>query len=370
MTASAVAQRTIRELERLSRSGLDTRAFRHAALRQIKRVVPVDAAFLGNADPTTLLQTDGIVDDILRPHAADFIRIEFLADDVNQFRDLARRGRIVGTLDGELAGRRERSPRYTEILEPLGLGDELRVALVESGQCWGFMCLHRGRGAGFAPNEVAFMRRASGHLAAGLRMGLLLEAVSKPPELDEPGLLVISSDLSLVSANPAAELLIAEVPDEHWSGQAELPRVVYGVIGALMARERDDWPSAAPEPRVRLRTTTGRWLTLHATWLNGPEAGRERQIAIVLETSSPIQVWPLVAAAHQLSPRESEVTLLVTRGHSTSEIGQALNLSENTVQGYLKAIFEEFGVHSRGHLVAAIFGNHYGPLMPPSTVAL
>jgi hypothetical protein len=102
MTASAVAQLTIRELERLSRSGLDSRAFRHAALRQIKRAVPVDAAFLGNADPTTLLQTDGMVDDILRPYGADFIRIEFLADDVNQFRELARRGRIVGTLDGEL----------------------------------------------------------------------------------------------------------------------------------------------------------------------------------------------------------------------------------------------------------------------------
>jgi DNA-binding CsgD family transcriptional regulator len=116
-----------------------------------------------------------------------------------------------------------------------------------------------------------------------------------------------------------------------------------------------------------MRTATGRWLTLHATWLNGLEGGLERQIAVVLETSPPTQIWPLVAAAHQLSPRESEVTLLVAQGLSTTEIGQALRLSDNTVQGYLKAIFEKFGVHSRGQLVAAIFANHYVPHLRVST---
>jgi hypothetical protein len=54
MTMSAVGQRTIRELERLSQSGLDTRVFRLAALQQINRVVPVDAAFFATTDPTTL----------------------------------------------------------------------------------------------------------------------------------------------------------------------------------------------------------------------------------------------------------------------------------------------------------------------------
>ncbi|TME19974.1 MAG: helix-turn-helix transcriptional regulator [Chloroflexi bacterium] len=366
MTVSAVAQRTMRELERLSRSGLDSRTFRRAALKQIERVVPVDAAFFAAADPTTLLHTDAVVDDILRPHAAEFLRIEFLADDVNQFRDLARADRIVSTLDIETVGRRQRSPRYTEILEPLGLGDELRIALIEGGNCWGFMCLHRGRGAGFAASEVSFMRRTAYHLATGLRTGLLLESVSRGPDPDEPGLLVLSGDLSLVSANAAAERLLAELGDEHWRGQAELPAAVYGVVGGLLARERDELP-AGPQPRTGMRMATGRWLTLHATWLAGPRPESERQIGLVLETASPTQIWPLVTAAHQLSPRESEVTLLVARGFSTSEISQALRISDNTVQGYLKAVFDKFGVRSRGQLVAAIFGSHYLPLMQRSS---
>jgi DNA-binding CsgD family transcriptional regulator len=116
-----------------------------------------------------------------------------------------------------------------------------------------------------------------------------------------------------------------------------------------------------------MRTANGRWLTLHATWLTAPREGRVCQIAVVLEASPPAQVWPLVSAAHRLSPRESDVTLLVARGLSTSEIGQSLGITEHTVQDHLKAVFDKFGVHSRGQLLAAIFGGHYLPLMKGSS---
>jgi DNA-binding CsgD family transcriptional regulator len=182
-----------------------------------------------------------------------------------------------------------------------------------------------------------------------------------------PGLLVLAADLSLVSATASAELLLAEVADEYWGRQAELPGAVYGVVGGLLAGERSDRLATAPQPQTRMRTATGRWLTLHATWLNASSDGLERQIAVVLEASPPVRVWPLVSAAHQLSPRESDVTLLVARGFSTSEIGQSLRITEHTVQDHLKAVFDKFGVRSRGQLLAAIFGSHYLPLMKDSS---
>ncbi len=280
-----------------------------------------------------------------------------------------RPGGIAGTLDGQTNGRRERSPRFRDILEPLALGDELRVALVEGGRCWGFLCLHRGRGRGFAPGEVGFLRRASKQLALGLRAGLLLESVSTGPEPDGPGLLVLAADLSPVSANAAAELLLAEVADECWGEHAELPGAACGVVGGLLAGESADRIRGAPGQRTRMRTATGRWLTLHATWLTAPREGAERQIAVVLEASSPAQVWPLVSAAHQLSRGESEVTLLVARGLTTSEIGRSLRITEQTVQDHLKAVFDKSGVHSRGQLLAAIFGGHYLPLMKGCSLA-
>jgi hypothetical protein len=62
---------------------------------------------------------------------------------------------------------------------------------------------------------MRFLRRAAAHLAVGLRAGLLHESASAGPGPDEPGLLVLAPDLTLVSANSSAELLLAEVADEQ-----------------------------------------------------------------------------------------------------------------------------------------------------------
>src|SRR2546428_11074791 len=159
MTMSAVAERTIRELERLSQSAPSSRLFRHAALGQTRRVVPTDAAFFATTAPTTLLMTSAVTDEILRPHASHFLRDEFVGDDVNQFRVLARPGRIVSTLDIETNGARERSPRYRDILGPLAVGAELRVALVEGVHSWGVLCFPARLSAGFVSQAVRFMRR-------------------------------------------------------------------------------------------------------------------------------------------------------------------------------------------------------------------
>ncbi len=53
------------------------------------------------------------------------------------------------------------------------------------------------------------------------------------------------------------------------------------------------------------------------------------------------------------------MTLLVARGLSTSEIGQSLRITGPTVQDHLKAVFDMFGVHGRGQLLAS----HYLPRM-------
>jgi len=53
-----------------------------------------------------------------------------------------------------------------------------------------------------------------------------------------------------------------------------------------------------------------------------------------------------------LSPRQTEVAQLVARGLSDKEIGNALNLSEETVSWHLRGVFRRFGVHSRSAAAA------------------
>lgn len=124
-----------------------------------------------------MLFTGVVVDEVLARVTPQFIENEFLQDDVNKFSWLARGPVTVGGLVHATEQKLERSPRYREILAPLALGDELRAALITSGACWGFLCLHSERSSPhFTPAEFAFIGRLTSHMAEGLRTALLLRS--------------------------------------------------------------------------------------------------------------------------------------------------------------------------------------------------
>jgi DNA-binding CsgD family transcriptional regulator len=87
--------------------------------------------------------------------------------------------------------------------------------------------------------------------------------------------------------------------------------------------------------------------------------GAESQTAIFLEEARPAEIAPLILSAHQLTPREGEITQLVTQSLSTAEIADRLCITFNTVQDYLKAIFDKLGVRNGRELVAQLFAQHY-----------
>ena len=112
------------------------------------------------------------------------------------------------------------------------------------------------------------------------------------------------------------------------------------------------------QPRLCVRTRTGRWAVLHASWL-----GVERQttVAVIIEQAAPLEVAPVVMAAYGLTERERAVAGLVCQGLSTTEIAARLHVSANTVQDHLKPIFHKTGVRSRRELVASILRHDYLP---------
>jgi DNA-binding NarL/FixJ family response regulator len=52
-----------------------------------------------------------------------------------------------------------------------------------------------------------------------------------------------------------------------------------------------------------------------------------------------------------LSERETEVLVLVARGHSNEQIAQELHLATSTIKRHLANIYEKIGVGSRGEAV-------------------
>jgi DNA-binding CsgD family transcriptional regulator len=122
------------------------------------------------------------------------------------------------------------------------------------------------------------------------------------------------------------------------------------VAQALQAGARGD----RGPPYVRLPTTTGSWLTAHASWLSGPPG--ERRISVVLAPARPADTVPLLLAAHGLTRREADVARLVLRGASTATIVDTLHITRYTVQDHLRAVFDKVGVRSRRDLAGRLLG--------------
>jgi DNA-binding CsgD family transcriptional regulator len=338
------------DMERLSSDGLDLDSFRREALRRLRTSVPIDAAFFASVDPSTMLFTSALAETPLAAVTALFLDNEYVRDDVNKFARLAAAYDPVGSLDRSTNGDRATSARYRDVLAPIGMGDELRVALMAGGLCWGVLCLHRTESPlGFDAAEVDFVRRVAPLLAGGLRRTVaLFPAVPDASSSSGPGIIILDADLSVVSINPRAESILADIVDSDWPTHFDLPAPIYAAAAHLLGNHRE---MVASPTATRLRRGGGGWVTVQASSLNG-SAGR--QVAVVLDAADTGAVSSLLLAAHGLTPAQSRVVALVLQGRSTPSIVNELHISANTLQEHLHVVFDKLGIGSRRELVAAL----------------
>jgi DNA-binding CsgD family transcriptional regulator len=334
----------------MSAEGLDLGSFRTEGLRSLRSSVSIDAAFFASVDPTTLLFTSALAEEPLAAVTAQFLDNEYGRDDVNKFARLAVSADKVGSLDGATHGDRIASARYREVLAPLGLGDEMRVALVVGGLCWGVLCLHRSASAkGFDVTDLDFVRQVAPDLARGLRRGITLYPATPNARTGGPGIIILDPDLAIVSLNPAAETLLADIVDADWPAHLDLPVTIFAAAAARLAADHRD--EVAPQTVTRLRRGGGGWITVHVSPLSGGAGG---QVAVILDSPDTRHVSSLILAAHGLTAAQSRVVALVLQGRSTPSIIKELQISANTLQEHLHAVFDKLGIGSRRELITAL----------------
>jgi hypothetical protein len=274
---------------------------------------------------------------------------EFVEDDVNKFRVLARRSLPVGILSHATGGLPERSQRYRSILGPFGFEHELRLALIEDGACWGALMLIREPTApDFTPAEAATLAKLRHTLAEGVRIGLLHWAVDIDTGVDGPGLVVLDEDYRIIDTTPAAECWLAELDRGPW-GPPEAVMAVAQCVGRLDIGSSGE----SVTPRARVRTRSGRWLVIHGSRLRQASG----HLCVIVEDAKRAEIAPLLIAAYGFSQREAQLTRLIPRDSPPKRWPQLL-LSMHTVQDHFKSIFERVGVRSRRELVARIFDQY------------
>jgi DNA-binding NarL/FixJ family response regulator len=106
-----------------------------------------------------------------------------------------------------------------------------------------------------------------------------------------------------------------------------------------LEKSKEDLPELIEAVRSALET---RMVRLQNHW-TVPGEGGER----IIDMSK-------IQEEHGLSNREIDVVKCLTRGDSNKEIGDRLFISELTVKGHLKKIYQKMNVHNRATLVSNV----------------
>jgi DNA-binding CsgD family transcriptional regulator len=350
-------ERAAERIQALAGEGMDLPTFWRASTDAVATAVPhYMSPCWYTLDPASLLVTSHYQAELdeLPP---EWLAHEYYEDDFHTMAGVARSVRGLSTLHEATGGDPSRSPRWHANME-MGGDQELLVALRTRADVWGMLGLYREPGQPqFDTDELRFLLAVAPHLAAGAQRGLLVGEASDPEAPDAPGLIVLGGDWSVQSLTPGAERWLEELPDGDWEAHGKLPPSVLAVAGrALRTAEHPDAPGEVALARVLSRG--GRWMVLHGASLVADGA---RRVAVIVEPAHPARISPLLMAAYGLTEREQDVTRLVLRGDSTTQIAESLVISAHTVQQHLKSVFEKTGVSSRRDLVGKVFFAHYEP---------
>lgn len=363
MMSDLTLERVRRDVEVVSRAGLDTATFVAEFHASVSRAVPSDAACMATVDPATRLLTgtykfgDLAGNDV---HDQDWGLIEYgPRHDPTSFVDLVDRPDPACAVGLEVHGEIDRSLRMRELIEPcFGYTDELRMVGRQHTRGWGGVALFRGPDQRpFTEGEVSYLASLSADFAAGLRAGLLVRLGATTGEEITPGprVVIVGSDDRVLQVSVGAEDVLRLLAD------AQNMASTAGMIGGLVAGARRYAVGQTQLlPRTRVRLSTGRWMVLHASPLSRA-AGTTGDVVITMEEARPPEIIPLIVEAFDLTARERDVTQLVLLGIETKEIATRLHLSRYTVQDHLKSVFDKADVRSRRELVSRIYFDQYVP---------
>jgi DNA-binding CsgD family transcriptional regulator len=250
-----------------------------------------------------------------------------------------------------VTGGHDRGLRFTDVLGPVGIGDELRVPLRDRHGLWGCLDLMRSTDdKPFSEDDRELLDALAPALAAVTRRSTAVAQVAAeaPPALPA-GVLVLDADLAVRASTAGARAWLAQfAPPTMPFAEMAASAVVYNVAARVLAR------SAAGRPleptRVRVRALTGGWAVVEADNLDP----LEQTVAVTIRPASAPEVLDLRTLAFDLTAREREVVSLLLDGNDTRAVAEQLFLSPHTVQDHLKSIFAKTGMRSRKELVAAL----------------
>ena len=173
-------------------------------------------------------------------------------------------------------------------------------------------------------------------------------------EATSSGVLLFDTKGHVLFENSAfARMLAADF--ERQRVRREIARIAAS-LAALMIRRNAMTVTARPASS-ELRTACARY-RVSAVFMDGGWAGSGTTIVVLVDpiTTTGLGANELTARFH-LTPREIEIAQLVRRGLSSSQIGEALGISVNTVRRHVEHLLVKLDIHSRSAIASRLAGN-------------
>ena len=353
MASSGESAQSLRRVTRICDSAVDARTLRLRLLDEIQQAVGFDSYAWLLTDPQTSVGSAPLADVPCLSELPRLIRLKYLTR-VNRWTTLATPP--VALLREATASDLSLSLLWRDLLSGYGVVDVASLVFRDSFGCWGFLDLWRsGTSAPFSRAEANWLADITGPVTTALRRSqahAFVVGTSAAVPRTGPVVLLLSAGLDVRGQTPETQeyLRMLVPPDDD---RPPVPASAYNVAAQLLAAEAGVDPNP---PWARVHLPGGLWLTLRAARIGDIESGQDRDIAVTIEQTSPLERVALFGRVFAFSAREGELVGHLTRGADTAEIARRMFLSEHTVQDHLKSIFAKTATHSRRALLSLALG--------------
>jgi hypothetical protein len=200
-------------LERLSESSLDCESLQREAIVELQAVIGFNRWCWVFSDPDSLVPLGGLAEHDYGPAVARSLELEYSGGDFATMSALARRANPVGSLSAETGRDLARSPRWDEVLRPVGIADEAALACRDALGCWGWIKAYRDHDdTPFAEHDLELLAHVGPTLGSALRRRLGGASCGTLPAPTSPGVVLLDEDLRAVSWTAGAREWIAALP--------------------------------------------------------------------------------------------------------------------------------------------------------------
>ncbi|WP_411347260.1 LuxR C-terminal-related transcriptional regulator [Paenibacillus sp. WLX2291] len=369
--------------------------YRQQLLDWLNIYMPFGGACCTMVDPDSLLSAGAVVEQQLESIHTGLLHYEYQhAHAHDAYVQLVHAQPPVSVLSQHDSSILLVHPRYCELLQPAGFADELRAALMYKGKCWGFLTLYRQQQHPlFSPSEKQWIIQLAPLIAERLRWFHLhtlqtaehndqqhdishttlahtdisysnisnseqlhssesstTTVANSSPIVADQGILLLSSDLTILSSNRAASSWLEQLCQHENEETSHLPRPLHTAALQLLHQ------SAEAEPfQERVQScipANGRYIAISVQLLYTMD--NDQQLFIEMTQASPEQLFQLRCDMFSLTTREQELIAHVIKGRSTRQIADQLYISSFTVQDHLKSIFAKTNTSSRRELLALL----------------